>query len=75
MALTNKDMLQWTVNINRCHDKAVIHSKERDLEKNDLSSDDDVGEHYDIVKSAPENPNEELNEEEEDDIYLELDDM
>ncbi|XP_018578477.1 uncharacterized protein LOC108916653 isoform X2 [Anoplophora glabripennis] len=74
MALTPKDMLQWVVNINRCHDNVVIQSKEFDLEKNNVSLEEDIGEHYDTVIPASENHNEEL-EDEEDDIYLELDDI
>lgn len=75
MALTPKDMLQWTVYINRCHDNVVVQSKGLNFEKNDLSMEEDLGEHYDIVVPGSHMNNKEMEEEDEDDIYLELDEM
>ncbi|KAJ8923812.1 hypothetical protein NQ315_010394 [Exocentrus adspersus] len=71
MALTHKDMLQWVVYINRCHDNSVVQSKGLDIEENKNSSpDDDTEEHYDCVLSAS---NKEAEDDEE--IYSELDDI
>lgn len=75
MGLTPKDMLQWTVYINRCHDDVIVQSKGLELENNDLSVEEDLGEHYDTVVPGSDKNNKEIEDEEEDDIYLELDEM
>ncbi|KAJ8930859.1 hypothetical protein NQ314_016278 [Rhamnusium bicolor] len=70
MALTRKDMLQWVAHINRCHDTVVLMSKGIHLRerRESTNEDDEFGEHYDSI-------NPQSNMEDDEDIYLELDDI